>query len=103
MFRCALLIFAGLAAWLQVMKDQPLLPADNAVQFVSPAQVTVPAKRPAQVDLHFRVANGLHINSHSPTEKSLIPARLAVVEPPGLHISAVDFRSEEHTSELQSR
>ncbi len=24
MFRCAMLIFAGLAAWLQVMKDQPL-------------------------------------------------------------------------------
>jgi hypothetical protein len=92
MFRCAMLMIAGLAAWLQVIKDQPLpLPADNAVQFLYPAQVTVPARRPTQIDLHFRVANGLHINSHAPTEKSLIPARLAVVEPPGLHVSAVDF------------
>jgi hypothetical protein len=74
-FRCAMLVFAGLAAWLQVMKDQPLpLPADTAVQFLYPAQVTVPARHATQIDLHFRVANGLHINSHAPTEKSLIPA-----------------------------
>src|SRR5271156_5483496 len=92
MFRCAMLIFAGLAAWLQVIKDQPLpLPTDNAVQFLYPAKVTVPAKHPTQIALHFRVANGLHINSHAPTEKSLIPARLALLEAPGLQVSGVDF------------
>src|SRR5271156_920247 len=92
MFRCAMLIFAGLAAWLQVIKDPPL-PLDKpaAVQFLYPAQVSVPARRATQIDLHFRVANGLHINSHIPSEKTLIPARLAVVEAPGLNVSAVDF------------
>ncbi len=62
-----------------------------AVQFLDPAQVTIPARHAAQIDLHFRVADGLHINSHAPLEKSLIPARLAVVEEPGLSITAVDF------------
>ena len=77
---------------MQVIKDQPLpLPAADAVQFVSPAQVTVPARRSTEVDLHFRVADGFHINSHTPTDKYLIPARLAVVEPTGVNVTAVDF------------
>ena len=50
-----------------------------------------PLRRNTQIDLHFRVANGLHINSHEPLDKSLIPARLAVVEAPGLNVTAVDF------------
>ena len=91
---------APTAFFLQVMKDQPLpLPGDAnrqgdaaaAVQFLSPEQVTVPARHSAQIDLHFRVADGLHINSHAPREKSLIPARLAVVEVQGLNVTAVDF------------
>jgi hypothetical protein len=78
--------------WVQLLKDNPLpLPAEDAVQFISPAQATIPARRPAEIDLHFRIANGFHINSHTPSEKYLIPARLAVVEGPGLKVSAVDF------------
>jgi hypothetical protein len=87
-----------LAASGQVIKDQPLpLPdganqrADAAVQFLSPDKVNIPARRAAQIDLHFRVADGLHINSHAPTDKTLIPTRLAVVEVQGLNVTAVDF------------
>jgi hypothetical protein len=94
----AMLIAAGLAASFggaQVMKDQRLpLPGedrDAAVEFLSPRQATVPAHRRAQIDLHFRVANGLHINSHAPLDKALVPARLAVVEAHGLNVIAVDF------------
>jgi Disulphide bond corrector protein DsbC len=82
----------------QVIKDRPLpLPGgaehsgDAAVEFLSPEKVNVPARHGAQIDLHFRVADGLHINSHAPTDKSLIPARLAVVEVQGLNVTAVDF------------
>ena len=84
----------------QVIKDQPLpLPGNAnprdemaaAVQFLYPERVTVSARHPVQIDLHFSVTNGLHINSHAPLEKSLIPARLAVVEAPGLNVTAVDF------------
>src|ERR1700761_1381748 len=65
--------------------------AATAVQFLSPTNVDVPARRSTEVDLHFRIAEGLHINSHEPSEKSLIAARLAVVEAPGLNVTAGDF------------
>jgi hypothetical protein len=87
-----------LAASGQVIKDQPLpLPdganqrADAAVQFLSPDKINIPARHAAQIDLRFRVADGLHINSHTPTDKTLIPTRLAVVEVQGLNVTAVDF------------
>jgi hypothetical protein len=87
-----------LAASGQVIKDQPLpLPdganqrADAAVQFLYPDKINIPARHAAQIDLHFRVADGLHINSHTPTDKTLIPTRLAVVEVQGLNVTAVDF------------
>jgi hypothetical protein len=92
------LVFLGASG--QVIKNQPLpLPgganqrrdASPAVQFLFPDKVNIPARHAAQVDLHFRVTDGLHINSHAPTDKSLIPARLAVVEVQGLNVTAVDF------------
>jgi hypothetical protein len=92
--------FCAAGAGWQIIKDQPLpLPGDAshqvnepaAVQFLYPEQVNVAARHAAQIDLHFRVSDGLHINSHTPLEKSLIPARLAVVEAPGLNVTAVDF------------
>src|SRR5580698_11023646 len=82
----------------QVIKDQPLpLPGgatqrgDAAVEFLYPEKINIPARRAAQIDLHFRVADGLHINSHAPTDKFLIPSRLAVVEVQGLNVTKVDF------------
>ncbi len=65
--------------------------AKSMVTFLFPEQITVPAKKPTTVELHFRVADGLHINSHTPREKSLIPTNLAVVEQDGFKVSAVDF------------
>lgn len=65
--------------------------ADAAMQFLGPAQVTVAARRPALVNLRFRVANGLHINSHAPHDKYLVPARLAVAEGGGINVTQVDF------------
>jgi hypothetical protein len=62
-----------------------------AVVFAGPIQTTIPAHRSTAVELHFHVADGLHINSHAPHEKTLIPTRLAVEEPPGLTVTAVDF------------
>jgi DsbC/DsbD-like thiol-disulfide interchange protein len=101
MFRRApIFIFAALTVAMelilgvsgQVIKQSPLpLPSSDAVQFVSPPQVTVAANTKAQIDLHFRIAEGLHINSHDPGDKFLVPTRLAVVEAPGLNVTAVDF------------
>lgn len=65
--------------------------ADAAMQFLGPGQVTVPARRPAVINLRFRVADGLHINSHAPHDKYLVPARLAVAEGGGINVTQVDF------------
>lgn len=61
------------------------------VQYLYPQQVTLQAGKPQTIDLHFRIANGLHINSHAPRQKSLIRTELIVAEPAGVDISAVDF------------
>ena len=61
------------------------------VQFLYPEQVTIPAGKPSVLELHFRVNNGLHINSHTPREKSLIPTQLMVGEPQGINVASVDF------------
>jgi hypothetical protein len=47
-----------------------------AVTYLFPEQVTIAAGKPTGVDLHFRIAPGLHINSHSPREAELIPTTL---------------------------
>jgi hypothetical protein len=49
-----------------------------AVEFLFPEQVTVPAGKPTAVALHFRVAPGLHINSHTPKDDYLIPTAFSI-------------------------
>ena len=39
-----------------------------AVEYLYPEQVTVAAGKASEVTLHFRIAQGLHINSHMPRE-----------------------------------
>lgn len=61
------------------------------VHFLYPQQVTLPAGKPATIEMHFRINDGLHINSHEPRQKSLIRTELIVAEPEGVKIPAVDF------------
>jgi hypothetical protein len=91
-----LLVGGGLAASSQKLpwqtSDSPGGgPNQQLVHFLYPQQVTVPAGAAQTVELHFRIANGLHINSHEPRQKSLIRTELIVAEPQGVKIAAVDF------------
>lgn len=61
------------------------------VKFVYPEQVSVAANKDSVVELHFAVNPGLHINSHTPHEKSFIPTQLIVAEPQGVTVGPVDF------------
>ncbi len=56
--------------------DSPI--KTEAVQYLFPAQVSVPAGKLSPVILHFRVAQGLHINSHTPSDKFLIPTDFSI-------------------------
>jgi DsbC/DsbD-like thiol-disulfide interchange protein len=65
--------------------------AKQFVKYLYPEQVSVTANQDSVIDLHFKVNPGLHINSHNPREKSLIPTQLLVVEPTGVAVGPVDF------------
>jgi hypothetical protein len=61
-------------------QDRPIDKA-QAVQYLFPEQVSLPAGKPSPVALHFRVAQGLHINSHTPGGPYLIATVFSI--PPG--------------------
>jgi hypothetical protein len=61
------------------------------VRFLYPQQVQVRAGQPYTVQMHFRIASGLHINSHTPLQKSLIRTDLNAPAPAGVKIAAVQF------------
>jgi DsbC/DsbD-like thiol-disulfide interchange protein len=58
----------------------------EAVQYLYPEQVTAPAGKATPVSLHFRIKEGLHINSHEPKNEFLIPTVLSVPESSGVRL-----------------
>jgi hypothetical protein len=62
-----------------------------AVEYLFPEQVTVPASKATTVTLHFRIAPGLHINSHTPREDELIPTTLSIPEDSGVRLEGAVY------------
>lgn len=62
-----------------------------AVTYLYPEQITLPAGKPTKVDLHFRIAAGLHINSHIPSEEELIPTTLSIPDGSGVRLEAAVY------------
>ena len=62
-----------------------------AVTYLFPEQVTIAAGKPAAVDLHFKVADGLHVNSHEPRAEELIPTTLSLPDSSGVHLAGATF------------
>lgn len=63
----------------------------QSVEFLYPLQLKVPAGKPTEVALHFRVLPGLHINSHVPSDKSYIPTTLVMPAGSSVKVSSVAF------------
>jgi hypothetical protein len=62
-----------------------------AVAYLFPEQVTVPAGKASPVALHFRIAPGLHINSHTPREDYLIPTALSIPDGAGVRLAEASY------------
>jgi hypothetical protein len=62
-----------------------------AVTYLFPEQISIAAGKPSPVDLHFKVAAGLHVNSHTPRSESLIPTTFKLPETPGVKVTRADF------------
>jgi hypothetical protein len=65
--------------------------AAAAVSYLFPEQVSVPVGKSTPVTLHFRVAPGLHINSHTPTSDFFIPTTLTFPADSGMHLEAAAY------------
>ena len=63
----------------------------EAVQYLYPEQVSVPAGKATPVALHFRVKEGLHINSHAPKDEYLIPTVFSIPDSSGVHLDAANY------------
>jgi Disulphide bond corrector protein DsbC len=77
-------IVLGLTAHFSVAQS-PLIDSPNrpvtknaTVQYLFPEQISVPAGKASAVALHFRIAQGFHINSHTPKEDYLIPTMFSI-------------------------
>jgi Disulphide bond corrector protein DsbC len=63
----------------------------DAVQYLFPEQVTVPAGKSSPVNLHFRIAPGLHINSNTPSEDYLIPTTFSIPDGTGVQLKGASY------------
>ena len=90
----AALALAALAAHAQfplAAEQDHSVAKSNAVEYLYPEQVTVPAGKPSAVEMHFRVAHGLHINSHAPKDSYFIPTVLSVPDASGVHLENATY------------
>jgi hypothetical protein len=62
-----------------------------AVEYMFPEQVTVAAGKPSDVTLHFRIAQGMHINSHTPKDEFLIPTTFSIPDGLGVRLDKVSY------------
>jgi len=84
--------FLASASNAQILDEsrKPLATAP-AVEYLYPEQVTVPAHKSTRVELHFRIAPGLHINSHNPSDKFLIPTELKLPADSGVKLEDAKY------------
>ena len=64
---------------------------NEAVEYLYPEQLSVPVGKATPVELHFRVADGLHINSHNPSNEYLIPTTFSIPDGAGVRLDAASY------------
>ncbi len=89
----AFVAVAALAGGQNLIGNQPgrTLPGIAPVQYLFPQQVRLAAGKPATVALHFRVIDGMHINSHTPHNGYLIPTVLSIPASSGAKLDSAVY------------
>jgi len=82
-------IFVGVYGSAQTLNLDSPARKSNVMYVAEPA--TVQAGKPADVELYFRVADGLHINSHTPGDPTLIPTTLTLQPLAGVKADSIRF------------
>jgi len=86
-----LLTLGALMAWGQVDSASRLVLKGAGVEYLFPEQVTVAAGKASDVVLHFRVTQGLHINSHAPKDEYLIPTTFSIPDGLGVKLEEASY------------
>jgi DsbC/DsbD-like thiol-disulfide interchange protein len=81
----AVVLLAGALPAQEIQLGQPQVKGKDHVFLLSDA-VDVPAGKPQDVELRFRVDEGFHINSHHPSDELLIPTVLTLQAPNGYKV-----------------
>ncbi len=89
------LLAAILSPWVSAQAQADLsnrsIAKGAAVEYLFPEQVSVTAGKPSDVALHFRIAPGLHINSHVPREEFLIPTTFSIPDGAGVKLQTTNY------------
>jgi hypothetical protein len=98
MRECSVMVLAAIfsfAAPAQIIspgaQNRAAIARPEAVTYLFPEQITLSAGKPSQVALHFRVGQGLHINSHTPSEEYLIPTDFSIPDGAGVRLASADY------------
>jgi len=87
------IIFATAALFAQSPVSAPhrSIAKAEAVEYLFPEQISVSAGKPSSVALHFRIRQGLHINSHTPHDSYLIPTVFSIPEDVGVRLESATY------------
>ena len=88
----ALLALANLSVQAQIIGSQSHAKPE-AVTYLFPEQVSVPAGKSTPVALHFRISQGLHIQSHIPSDEDFIPTEFSIPADSGVRLDAATYPS----------
>ena len=70
--------------------DAPATKPKSYVMYASEQQAVTAGKR-SVLELHFRVVDGFHVNSHTPKSELLIPTQIALQPAAGVKADAVEY------------
>jgi Disulphide bond corrector protein DsbC len=63
----------------------------STVEYLFPEQISIPSGKASPVTLHFRIAQGFHINSHTPKEVYLIPTTFSIPADSGVQLASAIY------------
>jgi DsbC/DsbD-like thiol-disulfide interchange protein len=85
-----LLVPGALAAQEVGRLDAPAVKAKSYVVYAAEQQ-SVAAGKKGVLELHFRVVDGFHVNSHTPKSELLIPTQVTLQPATGVKLAAIEY------------
>jgi DsbC/DsbD-like thiol-disulfide interchange protein len=90
-------VLAGMMVWPVALAgaqvgdlDAAQVKAKSYVVYASEQQSVAAGKR-SELELHFRVVEGFHVNSHTPKSELLIPTQISLQPAAGVKAEAVEY------------